>query len=204
MRHRISTAITFGRVFLLLAIILPLASGQGCLPTDNDQQNNDDDGDDNQRVLQAENVREAFKSQCALNVIECTSSWPEAIARVEAGPHQQVEQTDEGYHIFGQDSDGVELVRLIGSDSTAGNTATEITYSWSFGASDDDPRTLEPGEVFSTEADTEIRMAKGVHYIRLTVRNDIIRDQIVSPQYGVLFENEPSFDFVELEITVHD
>ena len=113
--------------------------------------------------LEPETVRVAFKSQCALNVIECTSSWPTAVASVVSGCCQTVTETDTGFVVQGSDGDGAEWVRLVASDSVMGNGATRISYSWSSRADDDDPRTLDPGEEFSTAADPEVLLQEGFH-----------------------------------------
>lgn len=152
--------------------------------------------------LDPDEPRGSFASQCALNVIVCTTSWPTAALDVLALPGQTVTPTASGYLVIDSNGSGNEEVQLIGSNSTAGDGATSIEYEWSYGATDDDPRTLAAGTIFSREADPKIVLKTGFHYIRLTVRNDIIRDQVTSPDYGVLFENVPSFDFQEVEIEV--
>lgn len=154
--------------------------------------------------LVPEAPRAAFASQCALNVIECTTAFPVAVIEVEPGADQIVTETANGFLVQGYSGVGSEFVRLVGSNSEPGQGATEIFHSWSHAADDDDPRTLSEGEVFSTEADPVQEMQVGFHYIRLTVRNDIVVDQLVSPEFGVLYENTPLFDFVEVEIEVRD
>jgi len=153
-------------------------------------------------VLAAETARVAFQSQCAQNIIECTTSWPVAIVEVVAGEGQTVTVSSNGILVEGVDGDGQEWVNLVGSGSTMGDGATVIEYAWTFGATDADPQTLAAGDVFSVAADFSQRMAVGKHYIRLGVINDIVREQVVSDEFGVIAENVPSFDFVELEIEV--
>ena len=60
----------------------------------------------------------------------------------------------------------------------------------------------EPGEAFATEANPVQRMQVGLHYIRLHVVNDVVQTQVESDDFGVLFEEVNSFDFVEIEIEI--
>ena len=150
------------------------------------------------------NKRSAFQSPCAQNVIACTVTFPTAEVSLEALGDQVVTPTDAGFIVQGSDSDGAELVQLIGSDSTAGEGAAEIFFSWSSGAVDDDPCSLEPGEEFSTEAEPQVLLQAGFHYIRLTVTNDLAElESIDSGECGT-FENFRRYDFVEVEIEVID
>lgn len=154
--------------------------------------------------LPPETARLAFKSQCALNVITCTSSWPVALASVVPGPEQTVTPTETGFIVQGNGGNGTEPVYLVGEESTAGDGATQLFFSWSYAASDQDPQTLEAGIEFSTETNPIQEMQAGRHYIRLTVRNDIVRETVESDEFGVIAENVASYDFVELEIEVRD
>ncbi|MCH7813210.1 MAG: hypothetical protein IID40_04225 [Planctomycetes bacterium] len=154
--------------------------------------------------LPPEEQRVVFLSQCAQSVIECTSSWPTAVAEVVGGHGQTVTATENGYLVEGDDGSGSERIQLRGSDSIAGNGATEIFYSWSVGADDPDPRTMEAGNEISTEPDPDVLLQTGFHYLRLTVFNDIIRDRVESEELGLIAENVPSFHFVEFEIEVRD
>jgi hypothetical protein len=169
--------------------------GAGCTPPVTDDGNGD-------TGLPAESQRAAFQSQCAQNVIFCTTSWPTAIARVVAGEGQTATETETGFRIEGTGDDGTEPVNLVGDESVLGNGATELTYSWSAGATDENPLTLEPGEAFSTEANPVQNMQVGFHYIRLHVVNDVVQTQVESEEFGVLFEEVNSFDFVEIEIEI--
>lgn len=155
-------------------------------------------------VLPAEGARVAFQSQCAQNVITCTTSFPVAVAEVVAGEGQTVTKTETGYLVQGNDGDGVEIVNLVGSRSTMGVGASEIVHAWSYGATDGDPLTLRPGTVFSVAADFSVQMAVGLHYVRLSVVNDLIEEELVSDEFGVIGTNVPKSDFVELEIEVRD
>jgi hypothetical protein len=155
-------------------------------------------------AIPAGTARVAIQSQCAQNVITCTSSWPTATMRVEANEGSTVTMTASGFLVAGDTPTGPEglAVNFIGTDSDAGNGAATITYSWSYGASDEDPCSLAPGIEFSTEANPTATLAPGFHYIRLTVRNDIVRDRVESDTCGLVGENVASFDFVELEVEV--
>lgn len=155
-------------------------------------------------VLSPVSQRVAFQSPCAQNAIECTSSWPVAIARVREVGSQIVTETDAGFIVRLPGAQSSVPVHLAGSDSTAGNGATQISFSWSAAATQDDPCELTPGDEFSTLADPVVNLAIGLHYIRLTVENDIIRDVVESETCGVFGQNIPSFDFVELEIDVRN
>ncbi len=164
------------------------------------------------QALAPETARVAIQSQCAQNVINCTTTWPEAVIMVEARNGQTVTLTDTGYLVEGSDGNGQETVRLVGTDSIAhsipeeqeGERPTLTSFEWSFGATDEDPTTLAPGMVFSDDETEEVALATGFHYIRLTVENDVIREVIASDEFGVLFQDTPSFDFIELEIEVRD
>ena len=61
-----------------------------------------------------------------------------------------------------------------------------------------------PGIEFSTESEPAILMQMGFHYIRLTIRNNKVFEEVVSDAFGVLGTNISGFDFVELEIEVRD
>ena len=155
-------------------------------------------------VLPAESARVAFQSPCAQNVIECTSSWPVAVASVAARHGQTVTETDTGFLVRQPYATGSVSVSLVGDQSTAGQGATQLNHTWSYGAIEDDPCTLTPGQTFASEANPSVELEPGFHYIRLTVENDIIRPSVESPTCGVFGENIPSFDFVELEIEVRN
>ncbi|GJM25802.1 MAG: hypothetical protein DHS20C16_22170 [Phycisphaerae bacterium] len=156
------------------------------------------------QALAPETARVAIQSQCAQNVINCTTSWPEAVISVEAIGGQTVSLTDTGFLVEGSDGNGQETVRLVGTGSVPGDGATIASFEWSSGATDEDPTTLAAGTVFSDDSTDDVPMGVGFHYIRLTVKNDIIRDLVVSDEFGLLFQDVPSFDFVELEIEVRD
>ena len=80
------------------------------------------------QALQPETARVAIQSQCAQNVINCTTSWPEAAFIVEAMDGQSVSLTDTGFLVEGTDGNGWETVRLDGSASISGDGAS-ITQS---------------------------------------------------------------------------
>ena len=152
--------------------------------------------------LPPENQRAARQSQCGQNVIVCTVSFPTPVINVVALEGQEVFETPDGFRVVGVTGGGSEAVQLVGSDSTAGQGATEIFFSWSFGATDDDPCTLEPGEEFSAEADPQVFMRAGLHYIRLTVTNDLPSLETVEAGECGTFENFRRYDFIEVEIEV--
>ena len=154
--------------------------------------------------LAPEGQRAAFQSQCAQNVITCTVSFPVAVIGTGFLPGQVVTTTPAGLRIDGQDGDGVELVQLVGSGSTAGQGATQIFYSWSAGAIDPDPCTLTAGAEFSTQADPQVLLQAGFHYIRLTVRNDLPPIDSLDAGACGTFTNYPRQDFEEFEIEVVD
>jgi hypothetical protein len=155
--------------------------------------------------LPAENQRVAIQSQCAQNVITCTVKFPDAVINVAARPSQTVTPTATGFLVQGTDGNGVEPVHLIGSGSLASEdgSSNTIFYSWSYGASDTNPLTLNPGTQFSTQADPLVLMKTGFHHIRLTVRNDIFREELSGPG-GVVATNTFLYDFLEIVIEVRD
>ena len=208
----------------LLAIIVTQGLGTGCTGgggggggggvTENgndagdggatDNGNDGSDDGDAPKPLPPEDKRVAIQSQCAQNVLECTTSWPRGVIEIAVAPGQAVTETPDGFLLEGTDGDGVETVQLIGNASEMGEGASLILYSWSYGAGDEDPRTLRPGVEFATETDPVVMMEAGFHYIRLTVENDIICEFIQSPQFGVLAEDVPASDFIEIQIEVRD
>ena len=154
--------------------------------------------------LPPENQRSAFQSQCAQNVITCTTTFPVPVIGTGFLPGQVVTTTATGFRVQGADGDGSELVQLIGSGSAAGQGATQVFFSWSAGAGDPNPCTLAPGMEFSTEADPQIRLQAGFHYIRLTVGNDLLPiDSLDSDGCGT-FENYVRRDFEEIEVEIVD
>jgi len=153
--------------------------------------------------LPASTQRVAFASQCALNVIECTTSWPTAIASVEAEDGQTVTEVDtNSFRVRVTGGSGAVPVQFRGIASIPGNTATQLSYSWSYGASDSDPCTLTAGTVASTESDPELLLDPGFHYIRLTVTNDVHRDEVPLDGCPDSLTDVDSFDFVELQVEV--
>jgi len=152
--------------------------------------------------LSAEATRSTIASQCAQAVIACTTSWPTAAASVVALAGQTVTQTGNTFIVTGKADLGGLDVQLSGSDSMAGNGAMSLSYSWSTGATDVDPCSLADGEAFSSDEMPLQRMDLGVHYIRLRVENDIIRDAVNTDACGVFGENIPSFDFIEIVVDV--
>jgi len=121
--------------------------------------------------LPADQPRVAYQSACAQNTLACESSRPLPVLEIEPGENQFVTISDAGIVITGESADGFETVRLVGSRSVPGTGFDEVTYSWSYGATDPDPDTLAPGFVFSQDAELTVGMAEGFHYIRLTVHN---------------------------------
>jgi len=155
-------------------------------------------------ALAAETTRATFQSPCAQHVIDCTTSWPVAIAGVAALLGQSVTKTATGYLVEQLGAPGSVPVYLIGSTSTVGDGATELTYSWSSGATRGDPCRPTPGRQFSTFPNPTVFLAPGFHNIRLTVENNIVQDVVESAACGVVGRNIPNFDFVELEVEVRD
>lgn len=154
--------------------------------------------------LPGENRRQAFQSRCAQNVIACTVSFPAAEISVTATGDQAVDVIATGFRVEGSDGDGAELVQLDGSGSARGQGATELFFSWSSAAGDDDPCTLTPGDEFSTAAEPQVLLQEGFHYIRLTVSNDLPSlDTLDAGECGT-FENFARSDFIEIEIEVID
>lgn len=152
-----------------------------------------------------------YASQCATFAGLCTSSFPVAVAEVVArDAHQSVTRQEDPlrFIVRGVVHDGGEVVQLRGSDSFAGNTATAVTYNWSINAVDDDPCSMTPGEVFSTEADPTVALQNGVHYVRLTVKNDLPLDPNTLPdsvidQCGTL-DQTVKYDYIEFIVEVSD
>lgn len=125
------------------------------------------------------------------------------MAAVVASDGQTVTTTDGvNFIVVGTSEQGGFDVQLSATDSMTGNGAMSLTYSWSSGATDTDPCTLADGPAFSTEEMPLQRMDLGVHYIRLRVENDIIRDVVESDTCGVIGENIASFQFVEIVVDV--
>jgi len=174
---------------------------------DNGGDNSNDNGAPTDPGLLATSQRSAFQSQCAQNVLECTTIWPEAVAILDLsrrGPDQAFSFLGGGrFIVTGTDGDGSEPVPLRGEQSALGDDATILTFSWSHAATDADKCTLVPGPVFSTDPNPLQRMEVGFHYIRLTVTNDNLRD-IFSDECGLIAESSGLFDFVEIEIEVRE
>ncbi len=167
--------------FCILAAIGTLVLG-GCQdpPIDNGG-NNGGGGDDGENgggddggvpFVTGETKRVALQSGCAQTVLECTTSRPVVVLDVLPVEGQFVTESDTGFVVVGGNEDGSEVLSFRGSRSVPGLGASGLTFEWSTGATDDDPETFAPGEPFSTDADTTIRMGVGFHYVRLTVRND--------------------------------
>jgi len=125
------------------------------------------------------------------------------VATVAALDGQTVTTTDGvSYIVTGTSEQGGFDVQLSAADSMAGNGGMSLTYSWSSGATDTNSCTLADGAAFSTEDMPLQRMDIGIHYIRLRVENDIIRDVVESDTCGVIGENIASFHFVEIVVDV--
>ncbi len=152
--------------------------------------------------LAAQQRRSAFQSLCAQNAVECTSSWPTPSIDVEALEGQTVAPGETGFVVEASEVGGAVLVQLIGSGSDAGTESDVLTFSWSAAATDTDGCTVAAGEEFSTEADPQIELQPGFHYIRLTVMNDVIRDAVPVVGCDTTLQNVASFDFLEVEIEV--
>lgn len=155
-------------------------------------------------VLPPEQLRVAFQSQCAQNVIECTGSWPTAVVTIDPLASQTITETATGFILTDPNGGDSVTVQLIGSDSLAGEGAVALTHSWSSSAVIDDPCSLPPGTEFSSEENPTIEMAPGFHYIRLTVSNDIIRDQVPLEGCDNVLMNVASFDFLEIELEIRN
>lgn len=152
--------------------------------------------------IPAEQQRVAFQSQCAQNVITCTQRFPTAVIDIQQRFGQSVTETAAGFLVMDATALGNVPVQLKGSGSQFGTEATMLNYSWSFGAVDDDPCTMSPGEEFSTQSDALVFLEPGFHYIRLFVENDVIFPIIESDECGVIGENIAGFHFEEVEIEV--
>lgn len=151
--------------------------------------------------------RTPFASSCAQNVVLCTTSFPDAAVSVVPSAGQSVSATTSpvGFIVNGSDGDGFETVQLRSTGTTMGNGATTLMYSWSYGATDANPCTLTPGTVFSTDANPDVPMLVGVHYIRLYVENELIRavEESGVPACETIPEG-PKSDFVEMVIDVRE
>ncbi len=150
-------------------------------------------------------VRPPFASSCAQSVVNCTTSFPVAIIEIAPDQTQTVTETDEGFILEGSSNSGAETVNLVGANSRFGNTATELFHNWSVDATDDNPCSLAPGIEFAADANVSVLLATGTHYIRLTVRNDLVSAEEASglPACGVVPEDFKS-DFREVAIEVRD
>lgn len=153
-------------------------------------------------VIPAANQRVAFQSQCAQNVVTCTTSFPTAVVSVEATPVQSLTAGSNSFLVVENNGSDVVAVQFHGSDSTPGSTASQISYEWSYGATDNDPCTMEPGTVISMEADPVLELAVGFHYIRLTVQNLTIDAPVESDECGTISQDTGKTHFVELEVEV--
>lgn len=122
-------------------------------------------------LLPTESPRVAFQSACGQAVFACSGAEPVPLIEIIPEATQFVTVADGRIVVTGENEDGVETIRLSGSGSVPGTGATNVTYSWSYGAVDDNPDSFVPGTEFSTEADPVVRMGEGFHYVRLIVRN---------------------------------
>lgn len=149
-------------------------------------------------------VRPPIASQCAQAVIFCTTRFPTAVINVTAGLGQTVTPTAEGFIVEGGGGDQLETIQLVGSSSSAGQTATVLNFNWSVEATDVNRQTLAPGATFSTAQDPLVVMQTGLHYVRLTLTNDVIIDELISVEFGVLAIDVPASDFKEVVIDVRE
>ncbi len=174
----------------------PTGGGDGSVDgSDSGDGGDSGDGSDSVPFVSGENKRVALQSGCAQTVLACTTQQPVVFLDVLPGEGQFVTETDTGFVIVGSNPDGSEVLRFRGSRSVAGRSGVGLNYSWSAGATDDNPTTLAPGERFSTKADTTLRLGVGFHYVRLTVRHDDV-------PLGVPSTNDLEMSFVEVEIEV--
>ncbi len=204
-------------LLVCVAVLVPFA---GCTivdmtpGADSPMTDTDDPQDDEMTPLDGlpaeTETRLPFTTQCSEFAGLCTSSFPTPVLSVLAAPGQTVTENPDatGFIVEGVDDDGGEVVLLQGSASAPGNTATALAYSWTSGAADGDPCTRAPGDEFSTEADPEITLQTGVHYIRLTVQNDVplvgeLLPQDLIDQCGTLTQ-QFKFDFVEVVVEVRN
>ena len=173
-------------------------------------------------VIRASSVQRApYESWCAQLVMTCTSSWPLPIMDVAVGAGQTVVRTLEppGFVINGSDGDGVETVSFLGNRSGPGSADAcrpddpdalkpppeEMHFSWSYGATEEDPCLLTPGTEFSTEADPTVTLEAGVHYIRVWLRNEQEHDaQMSGVEACGMIPADFKRDFVERRIEVRD
>ena len=159
----------------------------------------------NRVALSAETERPPYRSRCALNAIECTSCWPVPDIQVAAGEGQTVTgNAEDNILVEGSSGAGFETIQLIGSGSQSGSQTETLFYSWSSLAVDDDPETAEPGPEFSVEADPQVILETGFHYIRLTVRNDVACDVDLFEPFDPDTGEGGTTDFVEVQIEVRN
>lgn len=146
--------------------------------------------------------RFTIQSQCGQLIIQCTSDFPGPMVELIPMEGQRIAATEDGgYVIEDVGEQGIEPIQLAGIRSDPGSTAAFVQYEWSYGATDLNPCTLEPGPTFSVEENPLVYLAPGVHYIRLTVANDIQRASVATAECGTLAP-APAADFLEIEIEV--
>ncbi len=203
---------SIGLAFMVFAV--GLSAGCDIIGTPDNENENGNMSMEFDGIAADTQTRLPFASQCAQFAGLCTSSFPEAVITITASEGQTVTPTDDplGFIVEGAaegiaegtDGDGAESVQLRGSESELGNTAGTLQFSWSSGATDEDPCVRAPGEEFSTAADPMVNLQAGRHLIRLTVRNDLVLDPSTLPQQVIdeCGDLGQDFKFSVLEILV--
>jgi hypothetical protein len=189
----------------------PSANKNDNAPKANENDNDIDNGNDNvvdpppgseENPLPPEPKRFTIQSQCGQLVIQCTVNYPGPMIEIIPMEGQQVFAAEgDDFVIEGVGDEGIQAIQLAGINTNPGTEANVVRYQWSYGASDFDPCSLEPGPEFSVEENPLVHLEPGFHYIRLTVVNDIQQASVSTARCGTL-PSAPSADFLEIEIEV--
>lgn len=214
--HGLGSAHRLGVLWVMAAIAL-LAPACVWQPTgndndppanvnDNDPNTNENDNDappgSEDEPLPPEPKRFTIQSQCGQLILECpANSFPAPVIEIVPIEGQQVTATENGgFVIEGVGDEGIQAIQLAGINTEIGSDARFVNYQWSYGALDFDPCTLEPGPQFSVEQNPLVYLEPGLHYIRLTVANDIQQASVVTAE--CVLEAAPAADFLEIEIEI--
>lgn len=159
-------------------------------------------------ALSAEAERPPIRSRCAQGAINCTTCWPQFEPEMRLlladGSQTVTGNAADGYVLQGSNGNGVEVLHLRGRESRPGNNSDTLLFSWSSGANDTDIETLEPGPEFSTDADPNVQVEAGFHYIRLTIRTDVVCDPSENEPFDPETMQGGAYDFVEFQVEVRD
>ena len=169
---------------------------------------NDNDTDpppgSEENPLPPEPKRFTIQSQCGQLIIECTNSYPDPTIEIVPIEGQQITSTeDDGFVIEGVGDEGVQAIQFAGINSDPGSEASFVRYQWTYGALDTRPCSLEPGPQFSVEENPLVHLEPGLHYIRLTVINDVQQASVSTARCGTL-ASAPAADFLEIEIEIRE